>query len=210
MFLKNAEQTGLQLYRHFSDLIQKNSPILGRFEQAGFSALGCAGKCTGFIPKQFTLQQRCRKCRQLTAKKGPFLRGECRWMMWAKSSLPVPLSPSSSAAPSDFAIWSAVRLQIAKSSADPDESCKYDIRRVALFHNDLVMSDESGSALHQNYLLSVGHTDLFHASAGMTVLNHDRQFYYLFQLLARSPVHPAKAATASRYTAKVPLGSYGE
>ena len=70
MFLKNAEQTGLQLYRHFSDLIQKNSPILGRFEQAGFSALGCAGKCTGFIPKQFTLQQRWRKCRAVDRQKG--------------------------------------------------------------------------------------------------------------------------------------------
>jgi len=40
---------------------------------------------------------------QLTATKGLAARGLARWMAWASSSLPAPLSPSSSTLASDWA-----------------------------------------------------------------------------------------------------------
>ena len=45
MFLKNTQQTCLQLYRHLPNLIQKDGPVVGSFEQSGF------------IAEQFALQQ---------------------------------------------------------------------------------------------------------------------------------------------------------
>ena len=57
MFLKNTQQTCLQLYRHLPNLIQKDGPVVGSFEQSGFASLGGSGKCAGFIAEQFALQQ---------------------------------------------------------------------------------------------------------------------------------------------------------
>ena len=45
-----------------------------------------------------------------TATKGPFARGLAAWIAWASTSLPVPVSPSSSTAVSDCAARRAWRF----------------------------------------------------------------------------------------------------
>ena len=93
--LEHAQQLHLGRGGHVADLVEEERAAVGALDQALAVGRG-AGEGPAHVAEQLALDQRLGQRAQLTATKGPAARRDCRWMERAISSLPVPLSPSSS------------------------------------------------------------------------------------------------------------------
>ena len=94
-FLQHAQQLDLQLGRGGVDFVEEHRAGVGRLEAAG-AVLDRAGERPADVAEQFAFQQAFASAPQLTRTNGPLPRGLSWWMALAISSLPVPVSPSSS------------------------------------------------------------------------------------------------------------------
>ena len=91
-FLKRAQELHLQVLREFTDLIEEQSATVGDLELAGREATAPVN-APRTCPKSSLSMRASGMAPQLMTTKGPVARLLRRWISWAMSSLPVPVSP---------------------------------------------------------------------------------------------------------------------
>ncbi len=112
--LQNPENLGLDRQGEFADFIQKHGAPVGH-QKASVFTNGGPGKGAPFMPEEFALQQGLGQGGAIDHHEGAGARGLFRWMAWATSSLPVPVSPRSSTVASEGATisrsWKISRMR---------------------------------------------------------------------------------------------------
>ncbi len=93
--LDGAEQLGLERERHLADLVEEERAAVGLLEDAAPVGDGAA-EGAAHVPEELALDEVLRDGAAVDGHEGPAARRDAAWSERATTSLPVPVSPSTS------------------------------------------------------------------------------------------------------------------